>query len=188
MKIEKCFVVAAPHEEVWAFITTPERVAPCLPGCDEVEAVGDNKYKANIKVQVGPIKTAFKVDVEATEERAPEFAAYSTRGEEGGRASRISATSTLALKPLDTGRTEVTYTSEVSIVGRLGKFGAGMMKKKADAMGDEFVTALRAELEEPGLEQEAVPAETAAAAPAGWWARLLAWFQRITDRKNTAKI
>jgi hypothetical protein len=40
----------------------------------------------------------------------------------------------------------VVYTSELSIVGRLGKFGAGMMKKKADVLGDEFAEELRRQI------------------------------------------
>ncbi len=34
-------------------------------------------------------------------------------------------------------------------MGRLGKFGAGMMKKKADAMGDEFAQELRLQIVGP---------------------------------------
>lgn len=147
MKIEKRFAVQAPVDEVWRFITAPQQVAACIPGCQAVEVLGDSRYKATIKVQVGPIKTTFNVDVEATEQRPPGYFAYVTTGEEGGRASRIRAESTLALKPVNDRETEVQYTSDINIVGRLGKFGMGMMKKKADSMGDEFVANLRRQLE-----------------------------------------
>lgn len=147
MKIEKTFTVAASREQVWEFITAPERVAACIPGCQSVEVTGPGTYKAQVKLQVGPIKAGFKLDVATTEERPPEFSAYSTRGEEGGKASRVTADSTLSLKPIDEGHTEVTYASEISVVGRLGKFGLGIMKKKADAMGEEFVQALRERVE-----------------------------------------
>lgn len=178
MKIEKQFRLNAPRDAVWAFITTPERVAACLPGCETVEPLGDAKYKALIKVQMGPIKTDFHVEVEATEERPPEFAAYVTQGEEGGRASRLRATSTLTLAAAGAHQTDVTYASDINIVGRLGKFGLGVMKKKADSMGDEFVAALRAQLEPAAgdrpSEEVATPApaapERSAWSPTAWWA------------------
>jgi carbon monoxide dehydrogenase subunit G len=137
-----------------------------MPGCESVEAAGPGRHKVTIRVQVGPIRTTFAVEVEAREERAPEFAAYVTSGEEGGRASRIRAESSLTLAAVDERHTEVHYASEINIVGRLGKFGTGMMQKKADAMGDEFVAALRAK-----LEGGAVPAAPAAptAAPRALW-------------------
>jgi hypothetical protein len=112
-----------------------------------VAITGPSTYTAVIKVQVGPIKTTFNVNIEATEERPPEYSAYITKGEEGGKASRMKAESTLSLKPLDATQTEVIYTSDINIVGRLGKFGLGIMKKKADSMGDEFVTAVRSQIE-----------------------------------------
>ena len=147
MKIEKTFSVEAPINEVWAFITSPDKVAPCIPGCEGAEQTGDKTYNAAIKVKVGPIKTRFAVEIETLEENPPEFASYLTRGEEGTKSSRLKATSTLALKSLDDKQTEVTYTSEVNLLGRLGKFGSGMMQKVADNIGGEFVATLKSQLE-----------------------------------------
>ena len=147
MKIEKTFTVSAPQQQVWEFITSPEKVAPCIPGCEGAEETEPGKYKAIIITKVGPIKTTFKVDIEVTEERPPEFAAYSTKGEEGSRASHLNASSTLALKVLDPNLTEVSYTSDIKIMGRLGKLGSGVMKKVADSIGDKFVAELRKKVE-----------------------------------------
>ena len=147
MRIDKSFEINAPQDEVWKFVSSPEKVGMCFPGCQGVTALGEDRYKAAIKVQIGPIKTVFNVDFEETEKRPPEYSAYTTRGEEQNRASRLKSESTLTLSPLDEGRTQVVYTTDVSIVGRLGKFGLGVMKKKADSMGDEFVQALRAQIE-----------------------------------------
>ena len=169
MRIEKRFNVDAPQDQVWRFITAPEQVAACIPGCQSVEAISVSKHKVTIKVQVGPIKTTFVVDVEVTEERPPEFSSYVTTGEEGGRASRIRAESSLALKAVNGRQTEVHYTSDINIVGRLGKFGLGMMQKKADAMGDEFVAALRAKLEGAGSEAPVTAATEPAQGAASPW-------------------
>ena len=147
MKIEKPFSVDAPAETVWQFITSPEKVAPCIPGCEGAEQTGDNTYKAAIKVKVGPIKTRFAVEIETLEERPPEFAAYETKGEEGTKSSRLKAKSTLSLTQLNDTTTEVTYTSEINLLGRLGKFGSGMMQKVADSIGNEFVAGLKEQVE-----------------------------------------
>ena len=150
MKIEETFFVNAPIDRVWRFIMSPDDVAPCIPGCGEVEILGENKYRANVKLAVGPIKTNFNVSVEIIEQRAPNFAATLTRGEEGGKASMVTANSELRLTPVDDVQTEVYYLSEVSIVGRLGKFGLGIMKKKAKSIGEEFAENFRTRVEAPG--------------------------------------
>ena len=143
MKIEKTFNVEAPQQTVWDFITSPEQVAPCIPGCTGAEETEPGKYKAVLKTKVGPIKTTFKVNIESREERPPDFAVYATAGEEGSRASMIKAVSTLSLKQLDGNNTEVTYASEINMLGRLGKFGSGLMQKVADSIGNEFVATMQ---------------------------------------------
>jgi uncharacterized protein len=148
VKIEGSFNVRAPIERVWTLITDPDQVATCLPGCEKVEVTGPNTYKASIKVALGPIKTTFDVIVELTEQQAPSFAASLTRGDEGGRASTLTARSELRLKALDADNTEVSYSSDVSIFGRLGRYGLGMMKKKAESLAGDFAKAFGARAEQ----------------------------------------
>ena len=146
LKIEDSFTVDAPLERVWSMITDPAIVGPCIPGCQQIEVTGPDTYKADIRVAVGPIKTIFTVTVEKTEERAPHFASSTTKGEEGGRASTLNATSTLSLSETE-GGTEIAYASDVSVFGRLGKFGLGVMKKKARDLGHVFADNFREKAE-----------------------------------------
>ena len=146
MKIEKKFTVNASQQEVWEFITVPEKVAPCVPGCEGAEDLGGGKYKASVKVGIGPINTKFDLDVETLEQRAPEYAVYSAKGDEGGKASRIKSETTLSLTP-NGNYTDVHYVSEVSIVGRLGKFGSGLVNKVADSIGEQFVANIKKSIE-----------------------------------------
>lgn len=146
MKFERSFEIAAPRDEVWKFITAPEKVTTCMPGCDGVEEIAENKHRAQFAVKVGPIKTKFNLTVENVEMRGPEYARYLTQGEEGGRASKLRADISLHLRAINDEATEVSYVNEVTITGRLGKFGFGVMKKKADEITDEFVAGLSQEL------------------------------------------
>ena len=147
MKVEDVFTVDAPVDRVWRMITDPAVVGPCIPGCQGIEVTGPDSYKADIKVAVGPIKTTFSVVVEKTEERPPNFAASITRGEESGKASTLNATSTLTLSEAEGGGTAVAYASDVSVFGRLGKFGLGIMKKKARDIGRAFAESFRERVE-----------------------------------------
>lgn len=150
MRIEGSFIVAAPRERVFAEITNPALMAGCIPGCEAIEAVDGKTYRARILVEVGPIKARFNLVVEVTEEEAPARVASVTRGEEGTRASVISASNELLLAPAE-GGTEVKYVSEVSVTGRLGKFGLGMMKKKAEQLGAKFAETFRGKIEATAL-------------------------------------
>ena len=148
MKIEGSFRVKAPTDRVWQYIRDPDQVAPCVPGCEKVEVTGPTTYAATVKVALGPIKTSFRVTVEVTTEEPPRFIASVTRGEEGGRASTLTAHNELRLEEVDPATTEVRYSSEVSIFGRLGKYGLGMMKKKAETIGADFARTFAARVEQ----------------------------------------
>ncbi len=147
MLIEGRFVIEAPRERVWTAIKDPAVVAPCIPGCQGVEVVNPTLYKAKIRVQLGPIKADFNVDVEIVSETASEEVRSRTRGEEGSRASSLSAENILRLTSVSEHETEVFYSSEATVVGRLGKFGLGVMKKKAEGLGREFAAAFKQRIE-----------------------------------------
>lgn len=156
MKIEKKFTINASQLTVWEFITAPEKVAPCVPGCEGAEDLGGGKYKASVKVGIGPINTKFDLDVETLEQRAPEFAVYSAKGDEGGKASRIKSETTLSLAA-NGNSTDVHYVSEVSIVGRLGKFGSGLVNKVADSIGEQFVANIKKSIEGDKVADSEIP-------------------------------
>ena len=151
MLIEDKFVVRAPRVEVWRFIVDPKRMLPCIPGCESIEQASPTQYRAVVKIEVGPIKTRFNLDVTVDAEHPPGLILSTTRGEEGTRASTLSAKNRLELAALDERTTEVSYSSEVSVVGRLGRFGLGMMKKKAQALGTAFADSMRARLESESM-------------------------------------
>lgn len=147
MKVEKKFTINAPIEKVWSVITKPELIAQCIPGCDSVKELEANKYKANVGIEVGPIKTAFDVDIVETERDDPNYATYEVSGDEGGRASSVKAKSKLSLASLGDNQTEVCVTSDFNIVGRLGKFGSGMMNKIIDSMSADTIAAIAGYIE-----------------------------------------
>ena len=138
MDVAGSFIVEAPQVKVWELIRDPAIVAQCVPGCSSIEMIDPTSYKAAVKIGLGPLKMVFNVVVEVVEEIAPETVISKTSGEEGGRASFVSSSNRLDLRAVDDATTEVRYAATVQMTGRLGKFGLGMMRKKADSVAAEF--------------------------------------------------
>src|ERR1700756_4766340 len=67
MKFENEFTVQAPIGDVWATLMDVERVAPCMPGAEVLERVGDDSYKVGIKVKLGPISMLYRGQVDIVE-------------------------------------------------------------------------------------------------------------------------
>ena len=196
MLIEGQFSVPAPPESLLQHLFDVRLMASCLPGCETIEPIDDKKYRAVIAMAMAGIKARFDLEVEITRQDASNVWA-TTRGEEGGRASTLQADSQITLTGSPDG-TVVSYRSDVSITGRLGRFALGMMKKKAQNLGDEFAANLQKKLEEIGVGSAAPAGTEPAAAPApdpalaasatvphaSWWQRLWAW---LTGRRTTTK-
>jgi len=155
MKIGSSFVVSAPHERVWQFIKDPTRMLPCIPGCEAIEQTGPMTYRTTVRIEIGPIKTRFNLDVTIEREDPPVVIEATTRGEEGTRASTLTARSRVDVRTIDPQSTEVSYSSEISVVGRLGRFGLGVMKKKAESLGEVFAAAFRDSIEAGGMAESA---------------------------------
>lgn len=141
MQIEQTFSVAAGQQHVWDLIRDPAQMVGCIPGCESIEALADNHYRATIVVSVGPVKARFVLMVEVLEESPPVFVKTEMRGDEGSRASLIHSVNDVHLSALPDGRTQVSYVTVVEISGRLGRFGSGMMQKLATRLGEQFQTA-----------------------------------------------
>jgi len=143
MRMEGTFEVGAPRERVWRCITDPTLMVACIPGCEEIAPVDARRYRARVLVEVGPVKARFNLVVEVVEELPFERVASVTRGEEGTRASILSAENMVSLAEIGPALTEVRYSSDVSVTGRLAKYGLGMMKKRVDRLGVEFAERFR---------------------------------------------
>lgn len=145
MLIEGRFPVAAAPQALMRHLFDARLMASCLPGCESLEAIDEDRYRTVVVIAMAGIKARFDLLVEITGRDENSVRAV-TRGEEGGQASKLQAESLVTLAAAEQG-TLVSYRSEVSVTGRLGRFALGMMKKKAQNMGEEFAANLRATLE-----------------------------------------
>lgn len=144
MLIDGSFAVAVPPPRLMVHLTDASLVASCLPGCESVEPLAEDRYRTVVALSMAGVTARFDLIVEITGRDAENIWAV-TRGEEGGRASNLQADSRITLAAEADG-TRVSYRSEVTVTGRLGRFALGMMRKKAQSLGDAFAENLRARL------------------------------------------
>ena len=50
--------VAASPETVWETLLDPAKLAAVIPGCHALEPVGDNAFRAEVSLGVGPVGAA----------------------------------------------------------------------------------------------------------------------------------
>ncbi|PYM34572.1 MAG: carbon monoxide dehydrogenase, partial [Candidatus Rokuibacteriota bacterium] len=72
MKLEGSYAMPAPRQAVWEAFLDPERLRQALPGCEKLEKVGEDEYKATLKVGVGAVKGTFEGKVRLFDLQPPE--------------------------------------------------------------------------------------------------------------------
>jgi uncharacterized protein len=146
---EEEFAVSASPDVVWDFLLDPERIAPCLPGCESLEVEDAKTYRVRLTVKVGFLSTTQSFKVEIVESDRPRHLVSLARGEDRKLASQVEVRNTLDLAPEAASGTRVRYRSEVRVLGRLGSVGDAVMKIKAKQLAGDFAANVRAAIERP---------------------------------------
>ena len=143
MLIEGQFNISAPRAQVWEKVRDPAVMSECIPGCESIELIDETSYRSVVAIKVGPSRARFNLVVEITEEIEPQTVKSRSKGEEGTRASIVTSENVLTLADDGAGGTDVTYAADVTMTGRLGKYGLGIIRKKADQLAGVFVENFR---------------------------------------------
>src|ERR687888_233939 len=83
MKIEGSHDIPAPRPKVWEAFLDPERLRQAIPGCEKLEAAGNDEFTATMKVGVAAVKGRFTGKVKLTDKHPPESYRMAVEGSGG---------------------------------------------------------------------------------------------------------
>jgi carbon monoxide dehydrogenase subunit G len=146
MKIEGKFTMKAPVQKVWDFLLAPGTLASCIPGAEKMEQVDDKTWEGIVKQRVGPIGVKLQFTQTFEEVDPPKHLKAVGRGAAAGGAGTFSQETIVDMKEIGGGEVEISYSSNVSMVGRLATFGERIMRAKVNKVGEEFINNLQEKL------------------------------------------
>ncbi|KRB99903.1 4-hydroxybenzoyl-CoA reductase [Hydrogenophaga sp. Root209] len=158
MEIEKTLSLDAPPARVWALLLDPNAMGACVPGMESIEVVSDDEYVAVMKVKMAFISARFKLKTRIVERDEPRYLHAEGTGEDASVASSLKQNSEMWLGEREGGGTTLRMKVRVDVLGRMGTFGLGVMKTKADRMWDEFGVNAAARLAGAAAPQTPAPA------------------------------
>ena len=59
MELTSTRIVDAPPDKVWAALNDPAVLKDAVPGCETLERVADNEWRAVVAAKVGPVSARF---------------------------------------------------------------------------------------------------------------------------------
>ena len=144
MELQGSVTIPATVERVWQALNDPDTLRRCIPGCEEVRQISPEEMHARVMLKLGPVRANFVGKVMLTDVRPLLGCTLNFEGS-GGSAGFARGNSVIQLVPTESG-SELTYTAQASVAGKLGQIGGRLMDASARQLANRFFEAIKQEL------------------------------------------
>ncbi|MFN3656608.1 MAG: CoxG family protein [Pseudolabrys sp.] len=138
--------LASPIDRVWSALNDPAVLTKCIPGCKEMIANGEDRYKLVLSLKVASVGGSFEGGISLSEKTPPTQCKITVSG--AGTLGNGSGAATFSLTPQADG-VLMRYSGEGEIGGLVAGVGQRILKGVAKHLIGQFFTALRRELATP---------------------------------------
>src|SRR5436853_7834925 len=135
MKLEGSYDVLAPRKKVWDAFLSPAQLKKAIPGCEKLEALGNDEFKATLKIGVAAVKGTFEGRVKLSDKKPPE--SYRLAAEGSGGPGFVKADTLITFTETD-GGTRVSYSADVQVGGLIAGVGQRLIGGVPEVMADQF--------------------------------------------------
>ena len=144
MRVEGEKRFEAPRETVWRVLNSPESMAKTMPGVESFDVHDDRHWTANVKIPLGLGGLRMKINFEKLEERAPEHAKLSAKGQGVGAIMNMQTSFELAEAD---GGTNMKWAADVSIAGPVGSMGQRVLQPIVNQQVGNVLRSLEQQVE-----------------------------------------
>ncbi len=139
IRLEGAYTFNAPQNVVWEAVRDPNILSQVLPGCERLEAVGENEYEGEINIRVGPVQGKFQGKVTLSNIFEPDSYHIDIQGQ--GQPGFVKGAGDLKLEA-DGDKTTLNYTGEAQISGRIASVGQRLMDSSARSITRQGLESL----------------------------------------------
>ena len=190
--INKNFTVEEPIAKVWSYLSDPTKIVSCVPGASITETIDEKNYKGGVTTKFGPVKASYAGDIEILEMNDSDHV-MKLYGKGLDSKGKGSAEMNMVGELIDNGgSTDVKFSMEVSIVGKLAQFGSRLINDVSDQLLDQFVASFKQKLAADTGDAtataavEAESSDNSVNAFALMWAVIKGFFARLFGKKASS--
>ncbi|MDE2774243.1 MAG: carbon monoxide dehydrogenase subunit G [Gemmatimonadota bacterium] len=142
MEVSARYTFDAPRQRVWDLLVDPEVIASCLPGCESMELVGEDTYRATLTIGVAAVTGRYQGTVRMSDKDEP--SGYTLLVEGKGRPGFVNGSASVTLADGDAdGRTRVAVTGKAQVGGTIARVGQRLLGGVSKMMMDRFFSCLQ---------------------------------------------
>ena len=133
------------RETVFTSLLNPEVLKNCNMGCKELIQQEENVYQVDLSVGVAAVKGKYDAAIRLADVNAPESYRLIVHGE--GGPGFVDAEAEIQLVDVDDNKTELKYTYEAEVGGKVASIGQRMLGGVAKLIINDFFKKVKKELE-----------------------------------------
>ena len=142
MEMQASRTLAVTQQQAWEALNDPEVLKLCIPGCDKVEASGENQYAVAMALKIGPVSAKFAGKITLADIVPPQSYTIAFDGS-GGVAGFGKGTAQVRLEPLPADASglplcELRYTVHATVGGKIAQLGQRLIDGAAKTMAEDF--------------------------------------------------
>ena len=157
MHVSGDFTFEGPRDEVWELLQDPDVLVNAMPGAKQLDKTGEDEYKAQLQVRVGPVNGVFDTTIKLSDKEPPEH--YTMHIESKSAQGFAHGSAVVTLTEQDANTTLMNYDATLQVGGRLASVGQRMLDTVSKSLIRQSLEAMNQAL------QARLDAEKAAAAP-----------------------
>jgi carbon monoxide dehydrogenase subunit G len=131
-------------EKAWDVLLDPQALKNCIMGCTKLEPIEENKYEALLSIGIAAVKGKYESTIEIADAKKPNHYKLVVKGE-GGPGS-VEATGSVDLVAIDENKTELQYSYDAEIGGKVAMVGQRMLNGVAKLIIQDFFKKFNKEL------------------------------------------
>jgi carbon monoxide dehydrogenase subunit G len=140
MDLSASYTFSAPPETVWKLLNDPEVIAGCLPGCERLEPIGEDQYRATLTLSVAMVSGRYTGTFGILDKEPPR--SYRLVVEGSGHTGFVKGETTVELVPRDES-TIVIVKGTGQVGGLLARVGQRLLTSVSSMMMDRFFGCLQ---------------------------------------------
>ena len=143
MKMQGTYTLDAPVEKVWTFLMDPQAIAKVIPGCETLQEVGPDTYRATMKMGVAAIKGTYNGSVQLLDKMPP--TRYRMLIDGSGTPGFVKGEASVDLATQGQ-QTVLTYDADTQVGGLIANVGQRMISGVAKLIINQALKKLAEEL------------------------------------------
>jgi carbon monoxide dehydrogenase subunit G len=143
VKVTGTATLKASPQQVWEAFHDPDVLTRTLPGCESLEAVGEDRYRLTLSAGVAAIRGRYDGEVALSEQQHPD--SFVLRAWGAGVPGTVSADVRVRLAPSGDG-TELSYAADAVVGGPIGGVGQRMLTGVSKKLAGAFFAAVDADI------------------------------------------